>query len=209
LYDTPTVIQTPFGAFDERIEPGALATAILDGRISAVREHDPARLLGRVMSRTLQLIDGPNGLDVRVELPDTEYGREAATLVQRGDLRGMSFSFTGITDTWHKPAERGGRPTRVIQRIARMFDVSIVTWPAYEQTFVRLLGDDARNPRNDPATRGRELRMQQIAAKTGLSLRRAAPPLGEGCAPPARLASWVRAHRRQVRIGCLDKDRAA
>jgi len=200
VYGVPTTISTPYGTFDEVIEAGALRTALTDQRITAVREHDPGRLLGRVSSGTLELRDTPFGLDMRVVLPGTELGRETAELVQRGDLAGMSFAFSGVEDEWHDPAQRGGRPTRVITQVRRLFDVSIVTWPAYEGTRVSVQRDGESASRDRARLERYYRRVRGLAAFTGLGTRHDAR-FGPRCRSLPAVARWTRLHRPVVRIG--------
>jgi hypothetical protein len=63
-------------------------------------------------------------------LPDTQDGRDLATLIERGDLDAMSFGFTVKGDRWEK---NEGRNTRHISDVD-LYDVSIVAYPAYPDT---------------------------------------------------------------------------
>ncbi|MGI8796916.1 MAG: HK97 family phage prohead protease [Acidimicrobiia bacterium] len=200
LYGVPTTISTPYGPYDEIIEAGALRAALSDERITVVREHDPGRLLGRVSSGTLELRDTTFGLDVRVVLPGTELGRETLELVQRGDLAGMSFAFSGAEDEWHDPAQRGARPTRVITGVRRLFDVSVVTWPAYERTRVSVQRDGESASRDRAQLERYYRRVRALAAYTGLGTRHDAR-LGPRCRSLPPVARWTRRHRHMVRIG--------
>lgn len=132
--------------FDETVAPGA-ATEFLTskqaGEVALVRDHEAYHLLARARSGTLQLTDSPSALRMRARIADTTTGRETIELMKRGDLSGMSFSFTVATDggeTWHEGSN--GFPLRVIRRIGQMFDVSLVTWPAYSAASARLVRSD-------------------------------------------------------------------
>jgi hypothetical protein len=86
-----------------------------------------------------------------------------------------------------------------------MLDISLVVFPAYERTFVRLLDGDAIRAEMQRA----EMRM--IAQRTGLPLGPKAPPLGAHYRRdelPA-VARWIRVHRPVSRVGRLDSERAA
>ena len=75
-----------------------------------------------------------DGLHIRVDL-DTEGNAEARSLysaVSRGDISGMSFMFRVDSDEWEDLDSE--RPLRTITGISKVFEVSAVTWPAYEQT---------------------------------------------------------------------------
>jgi HK97 family phage prohead protease len=60
--------------------------------------------------------------------------------MKRGDLSQMSFAFRTIKDNWNN--DRSVRELREVQ----LFDVSVVTFPAYEQTVAEL------RKRNEPVT---------------------------------------------------------
>ena len=83
---------------------------------------------------TMQLSVTEDGLRIRVDL-DTENNAEARTLysaVQRGDISGMSFMFTVESAQWD--GLDTDHPRRTVMRIGKVFEVSAVTWPAYEST---------------------------------------------------------------------------
>lgn len=103
------------------------------GNTFALFNHDPSRVLGRTTSGTLRLKTDATGLAYEVDLPDTEAGRELYTLVQRGDISQSSFGFTVKDDTWEM---RNGKQHRTITSIGTVFDVSPVTFPAYQDTSV-------------------------------------------------------------------------
>ena len=89
---------------------------------------------------TMQLSVNETGMEIRVDL-DTENNSDARSLysaVERGDISGMSFMFTVGEDKWLDA--KSEHPTRVIRSIDRVFEVSAVTWPAYEQTSLEARG---------------------------------------------------------------------
>jgi HK97 family phage prohead protease len=139
VYDVPATIS---GAFREIISSGALKEAIAEGQpVAALRDHEAPRLLGRVPG-TMTFRDTSEALEVEVELPPTELGRETAVAVERGDLSGASFAFGDVEDEWYEPRGGDSLPTRLIRRIGRLFDVSPCTFPAYSSTSVWMAGSD-------------------------------------------------------------------
>lgn len=137
--------RTDLGWYDEIIEPDALANADLkDVRFLVNHNTDMiplARSRNNTPNSTLQLIVEPEtGLYIRARL-DTENNADAKSLysaVERGDISGMSFMFTVGEDRWDDP--EGPHPTRHITNISRVFEVSAVTWPAYDQTSITARG---------------------------------------------------------------------
>lgn len=91
---------------------------------------------------TMQLKRVENGLEIRVDL-DTENNQDAKTLysaVKRGDITGMSFMFTVDKSMWED--EDSDNPIRRIMHIDKVFEVSAVTFPAYEETKLQAAGKD-------------------------------------------------------------------
>jgi HK97 family phage prohead protease len=118
------------GGFYETIRRGAFA-GVLSNDVRALKNHDPAYLLGRLKSGTLRLNEDELGLRFEVDLPDTQTGRDTATEVERGDLDGASFAFITELDDWDWS---GDKPIRTLIKIRELFDVGPVTYPAYTDT---------------------------------------------------------------------------
>ena len=96
---------------------------------------------------TLSLELRGDGIDCRCDLPKTNNANDALELMKRGDITGMSFAFE---DDW-EDSENGvsyektndiedGKEVwlRHVKKITGLYDVAIVTHPAYEQTTVGL-----------------------------------------------------------------------
>lgn len=76
------------------------------------------------------------GLSIRAEL-DIENNQDAKQVysaIQRGDITGMSFSFSVGDDDDSWDDLDSDMPTRSIHRIAKVYEVSAVNWPAYDDT---------------------------------------------------------------------------
>lgn len=126
--------ETRIGEFFEQIDPAAF-NDVLDG--DTVLQLDHAGLpLARTTSGTLVLSTDRRGLVVDADPADTTAGRDLRVLTARGDLRSMSFGFTVAEDAWERRDD--GSHLRVIKRIGRLYDVSVVTFPAYAGTDVSL-----------------------------------------------------------------------
>lgn len=130
LFETPTEIA---GAFYERIAPGAFAEAVSQDDVRALFNHDANFVLGRNTSGTLALAEDSRGLRYEIDPPDTQWARDLLVSVRRGDISQSSFAFAVTEDAWEYPSQ--ALPIRTIVR-ARLFDVSPVTYPAYEATTV-------------------------------------------------------------------------
>lgn len=130
--------KTDLGYFDEIIEAGALDKANLkDVRFLVNHNTDMiplARSRNNNENSTMQLEVDKDGMAIRVNL-DTENNTEARNLysaIKRGDITGMSFMFTIDREEWEELESE--HPTRHIKSIGQVFEVSAVTFPAYEST---------------------------------------------------------------------------
>ena len=141
LFDVETDIG---GYFREKIAPGAFSDA-LNADVRALLDHDHGRVIGRTTAGTLRLSEDDKGLAVEIDLPDTTDGRDAAVLIERGDLSGMSFGFIVTKQSWD---ETGETPLRTIEKV-ELHEVSIVAFPAYSDTSIAMRSlDDARKDRS-------------------------------------------------------------
>jgi len=133
------------GDYDEIIDDGALNGADLrDVRFLINHNTDMiplARSRNNNTNSTMQLEVVPGaGLNIRVNL-DTENNAEAKSLysaVSRRDISGMSFMFTVDEDRWEDVNTE--HPTRHILKFNKIFEVSAVTFPAYEATSIAKRG---------------------------------------------------------------------
>ena len=139
--------RTDLGWYDEIIERGALDDADLkDVRFLVNHNTDMiplARSRNNNENSTMQMSIDEEGMEIRVDL-DTENNVEAKSLysaVERGDLDGMSFMFSVDGDKWDEI--ESDHPTRTITKISRVFEVSAVTFPAYEATSISARGLDS------------------------------------------------------------------
>ena len=121
------------GGFREMILPGAFSNALNDD-VRALINHDANLVLGRTRSGTLVLTEDEVGLRIKITLPNTQYARDLVEAMRRGDVDQMSFGFAVETDRWY---EQDGQTRREIVKVARLYDVSVVTFPAYPQTIAQ------------------------------------------------------------------------
>jgi HK97 family phage prohead protease len=116
-----------------------------------------ARSRNNNANSTMQMSIVPlRGMDISVDL-DTENNAEAKSLysaVQRGDISGMSFMFAVDEDMWEDLESE--HPTRHIRAIAKVFEVSAVTFPAYDATSIQARGlSDALDSAKESLERAR------------------------------------------------------
>ena len=142
VFDQPTNI----GLFTEIIDRNALKeTDLRDVRFLVNHNTDMiplARSRRNNENSTMQMVVGEEGMDIRANL-DTENNADARALysaTKRGDISGMSFMMTVRGEEWDFTDEE--HPTRRITDIGKVFEVSAVTFPAYEQTSLEVRGDE-------------------------------------------------------------------
>lgn len=142
VFDSPTDL----GSFTEIIDKNALTeTDLRDVRF--LINHDTnmiplARSRRNNANSTMQMTVSENGMDIRADL-DTENNADARALysaTERGDISGMSFMMTVVGEEWDWENEE--HPTRTITKIGKVFEVSAVTFPAYEATSLEARGND-------------------------------------------------------------------
>lgn len=137
FYDgTPETEYNFYGLFVERIAKGAFNRALKEkDDVRGLFNHDSNQVLGRVTSGTMKLSKDDRGLIYRIDTPDTQVGRDVTTLIQRGDVTGSSFAFSVEKETWKIIDDKNLPDIRTIDRV-KLYDVSPVTYPAYENTDV-------------------------------------------------------------------------
>ena len=137
--------ETDLGWYREEIRDGALDGADLrDVRFLVNHNTDMiplARSRNNNVNSTMQLsVVSGHGMDIRVDL-DTENNTDAKSLysaVDRGDISGMSFMFSVREDEWEDLDT--DKPKRIITQFDKIFEVSAVTFPAYEATSIQARG---------------------------------------------------------------------
>ena len=135
----------------EILEPGCISRELLqksDVILNLNHSNMVPDVLGRYRNTdkdTLTLELRGDGIDCRCDLPKTNNANDALELIKRGDINGMSFAFeddwedteNGVSDERTNDIEDGKEVwLRHVKKITGLYDVAIVTHPAYEQTSV-------------------------------------------------------------------------
>ena len=135
----------------EILEPGCISRELLaksDVILNLNHSNMVPDVLGRFRNSdkdTLKLEMRGDGIDCRCELPHTNNANDTLELMKRGDITGMSFAFSddyedtenGVSYERTNDVEDGKEVwLRHVKRINGLYDVAIVTHPAYEQTSV-------------------------------------------------------------------------
>jgi len=127
------------GGFIERIAPHAFDGVDLEDGVVALFNHDPSLILAR--SGGLRLGTDKRGLWYEFTPPNSPNGQNLAEALRRGDITQSSFGFSIRSDDgeewdWVEDEEGREHAFRTIKKIARLYDVSPVTYPAYPDTSV-------------------------------------------------------------------------
>ena len=124
--------ETDIGWFTEEIDKNAFNKTNMSN-VYLLFNHDENNVLAGTSNGSLKMSIDDTGLFQTSEIIDTNIGEDTLKLVKNGLINKMSFAFT-IADGGERWFERDGKEHRVITDIDTLYDVSLVTYPAYSQT---------------------------------------------------------------------------
>lgn len=113
--------------YSERIEPNAFDDADMTDVVFRVDHQGP--VYARTSAGTVDLWVDEHGLGQRTDLGKTQRGRDLYADIEAGNYPQMSFAFSVAEDHYDKATH-----TRIIDRIAKVYDVSPVVFPANPTT---------------------------------------------------------------------------
>ncbi|MEP9852114.1 HK97 family phage prohead protease [Staphylococcus aureus] len=128
-------LSNDLGGFVETISPQALKDADLSD-VRCLIDHDSSKVLGRTTSDTLELNVDEEGLYFRTQLPNTTYAKDLYENIRLGNINQCSFGFILDEDGDTFEKREDGLFKRTLRKIKSLFDVSVVTYPAYNDTDV-------------------------------------------------------------------------
>lgn len=123
---------TDLGWFTEEIDPHAFDDADMSN-IYLLGNHDENIVLAGTSNNTLKWEIDDKGVYQHSQIIDTSVGEDWLKLVKNGLINKQSFAFT-IAEDGEEWSKRDGKEHRIIRKIDKMFDFSLVTYPAYEST---------------------------------------------------------------------------
>jgi HK97 family phage prohead protease len=130
VFESPTVLYEFDGVqYKETIERSAFEAS--DMRDVILNYNHEGKVVARTRNKTLQLAVDDRGLFVRARLDGTEEGRRMFEEIQGGYLDKMSFALSIAEEEFDKQSR-----TRSIKKIQRLYDVSVVSLPAYDDTSI-------------------------------------------------------------------------
>ena len=125
----------------EQVAPGAFASS-LNGDVRALIDHDTRLVIGRTVAGTLSLLEDETGLYGEIKI--NEHDSDAMNLyarVQRGDVSQCSFGFDIVAEDYIVSPD-GQTCTWTIREV-KLYEVSVVTFPAYDATSVSARNSDS------------------------------------------------------------------
>jgi HK97 family phage major capsid protein/HK97 family phage prohead protease len=138
-------------SFDERIDPKAMDDADISDVILNFN-HDTDAVLARTTASTLTLETDEIGLKIRAELVNTQVSRDVFELIRTDHITQMSFAVEIKGEEWVQ-GEDGENDLRTITNFGRFYDVSAVTFPAYQDTEILAASDGRENLEHIKAAR--------------------------------------------------------
>jgi hypothetical protein len=133
VFNKETLIGDEKRGFIEAIDKNALSQTQMKDVPLKYNHQDNFLVIARTRNESLTLVVDELGLKVRAKLLDTASNQDIYKMVQNGLLDKMSFAFSVKEQTWDRSGEI---PKRMIKSIERLYDVSIVDTPAYEDTSI-------------------------------------------------------------------------
>jgi len=117
------------GGFVETIEPGAFRRSLRSRNdVKLLINHDMGRVVASTRAGTMKLYEDEVGLRVEASIAPTTDGKDLAISLRRGDLSKMSFGFSVMKDSWNQEM------TQRVLKSVRLWEVSVVAMPAYQET---------------------------------------------------------------------------
>ena len=161
---TPYTVRDWLGEYDETVEQGAFTKTLSErDDVRLLLNHDGLPM-ARTKSGTLRLAEDNTGLETDADLDRrSTLTNDVAVAMERGDLDQMSIAFQVTRQEWNEDYTE-----RYIREL-KLFDVSVVTYPANPATSVKLRGLDLVDALDDEELRELLARGQ----------RRLSPPPGD------------------------------
>ena len=141
VFNDRTAIGNPLTwGFYEEVAEGAFTKTIAEGDARFLVDHDTRMVVSRVSAGSLRLAQDRNGLAVDADLDsELSYVRDLVVNLRNRNITGMSFGFRVVKDDWEtvtvetKDGDSAEAELRIIREV-QLYEVSAVTFPAYEGT---------------------------------------------------------------------------
>lgn len=142
----------------ESISPTAFSE-MLDGDIRALINHDTTLVLGRTKANTLKLNIDDIGLFGEIEINQEDSdAMNLYTRVKRGDVDQCSFGFDILEETRESNEEN----VHYILQKLKLYEVSVTTFPAYEETSVSARKKDLKESKKRTFENWKEKTLKKV-----------------------------------------------
>lgn len=138
-WEMKSVVMGYYQKFREQFRMGAFTESLRNDDQRYLWSHDTSKVLGRTKNNTLRLMEDSIGLRFELELPSTTLGNDTYESIKRGDVDGVSFGFSMISEEKEEPDD--DLMIRTITK-AKLYEVSAVAFPAYPDSEVSARGYD-------------------------------------------------------------------
>ncbi|WP_141497385.1 HK97 family phage prohead protease [Bacillus pseudomycoides] len=138
-WEKNSVVMGYYRKFREQFRQGAFLESLQKDDQRFLWAHDTSKVLGRTKNSTLQLAEDSIGLRFELTLPKTTLGNDTYETIKRGDVDGVSFGFSMITEEIDEPDD--DLMLRTVTK-AKLLEVSAVAFPAYPDSEVSARGYD-------------------------------------------------------------------
>lgn len=133
VFDSPTLIDSWEGRFNETIARGAFAKTIKERTPVVQFDHGHHPMLGSIPLGSIETLrEDDHGLYVKARLHDNWLVQPVRDAIASGSIDGMSFRFSVVKE---QVDESSDTPTRTVQEV-KLYELGPVVFPAYPDTSV-------------------------------------------------------------------------
>lgn len=138
-WEKKSLVMGYYRKFREQFKNGAFTETLRNDDQRFLWSHNTSKVLGRTKNNTLRLSEDAVGLRFELDLPNTTLGNDTYVSIKRGDVDGVSFGFSMISEEIQEPDD--DLMLRTVTK-AKLLEVSAVAFPAYPDSEVSARGYD-------------------------------------------------------------------
>lgn len=138
-WEKKSLVMGYYRKFREQFKNGAFTETLRNDDQRFLWSHDTSKVLGRTKNNTLRLSEDAVGLRFELDLPNTTLGNDTYVSIKRGDVDGVSFGFSMISEEIQEPDD--DLMLRTVTK-AKLLEISAVAFPAYPDSEVSARGYD-------------------------------------------------------------------
>jgi HK97 family phage prohead protease len=164
VFDKPATHKMGDEFFTEVIKRGALDNTNMKDVPLRYNHNDTFMIMARTRNKSLRLTVDEKGLLIQADLIDTQSNRDLYKSIQNGLIDKMSFAFTVAEngDVWEF---ENNETIRTVNKIDRLYDVSVVDTPFYESTSIYARSFDLLDNEKKQLESKRALELEKLKIK--------------------------------------------